>query len=125
MIGGVIEDYYPLTKEIFQSMYEKVDLADSERTWTKCEEQGLIPTRFLVREKTPPVDWCALIVAIPKKVIENNWLTRNEDSMWWQNKKAYITIAGVQDQPFQRIGSSGGDNVKYYALKAKHRQLAP
>ena len=120
MVGGIIEDFFILDKASFLDIYKEDFIDSGLERWKKLQEDNMVAVRFLVRETPPYKDTCMQIVAMPKSMFgESVLIKKEEDKIWWQNGKAYLTIWGVQDTPFNRIGSSGGSKEKFNQLKSK------
>lgn len=91
MVKGIIQDFY---------------------TTTKGAEKSVV--KFLVKsEGKVSENACTVCAEIPNDALKYDML-KTGSSIGWKDPKVYIQIEGVEDVPFKKVGSSGGDIVSFY-----------
>jgi hypothetical protein len=91
MVCGTIQDFY---------------------TAAKGAEKSVV--KFLVRnEADERDDTCTVCAEIPNDALKYK-MVRTGSPIGWQEKKVFIEIEGVEDVPFNKVGTSGGDEVTFY-----------
>jgi len=56
-------------------------------------------------------DFCCVTAKIPERVVRE---IQEGDNIWWQSDALLLTVFGVQDVQFKKIGAAGGGVREFY-----------
>ena len=90
MVYGTIQDFYTASSGVEKSVI-----------------------KILVRGEGEEENTCTVCAEIPNDALKFN-MVQAGSSICWQDPNVYITIEGVDDIPFKKVGKSSGDATTFY-----------
>ena len=120
MIHGKIEAYTKVSRQEWLADCDDqwdIDQINARFDMWDAERKSLV--RFLVYDQPYSVKQYVCVSAAIPNVVLTAELIDHHVPIWWQSGKVYISITGVEDMAFEKVGYSGGNKETFYASQKR------